>query len=197
VLRLGLPKGRLLQRGRGAVETLAPQIAIAPWFLRMPDIPALVAEDALDAGIVGEEWLVETAAPVRRIAPLGWYRVRICALGLPGLARLRRPVRVVSEYGAITHGYATSRWGSDFRQRTVRGSVEQFVPDIADVAVECVETGHSMRSRGLVVLDTLFDADVWLVTSPALTDAGCLDVLRRWAGRIAEGVQPHDDRTAA
>ncbi|MFI5937776.1 hypothetical protein [Actinoplanes sp. NPDC051494] len=202
MLRLGMPKGRLLSRSQAAVTTLStllPRTELWPRYLRMPDIPTLVAEGALDVGIAGDEWLTETVARVQRVAPLAWYRIRVCALGLPHPRRLRRPIRLVSEYGTIARDYATARWGDNFSLRTVRGSVEQYVPEIADIAVECVETGDSMRRVGLVVLDTLFDADVWLICSPhlAATDPALVGVLHTWGARITERGDTRADDTAA
>ena len=185
MLKVGLPKGRLLQRSHDAVAALRgvePDLSVGAWFLRMPDIPDLVAEGLLDVGIVGDEWLVETAADVLKVAPLCWYHVRVCALHHPGATPSAGPVRFVSEYRAITHEFATERCGENFIQRTVRGSVEHYLPDLADIAVECVETGESMRRRGLAELTTLFGADVWLICSSSTgSDSEIVATLRRWA----------------
>ncbi|MBJ7902216.1 ATP phosphoribosyltransferase [Streptomyces sp. DSM 110735] len=203
MLSVGLPKGRLLPRSEAAVAVFregagfhdgtsgggsAGEPLLDARFLRMPDLPGLVAEGLLDAGIAGEEWLVESGADVVRVAPLCWYHVRICALGRPDRAPDAdgtEPVRVVSEYARVARHFARARWGEGHTQRTVRGSVEHYLPDLADVAVECVETGESMRRRGLVVLETLFEADVWLICSRAAADEETLTRLRRWAEVIA------------
>ncbi|MFJ2786146.1 MULTISPECIES: hypothetical protein [unclassified Streptomyces] len=198
MLRTGLPKGRLLPRSEAAVvsyDETAPDVPAHHRFLRMPDIPDLVAEGLLDVGIAGEEWLVDSGADVVRVAPLGWYHVRICALRLPGGAPPAGPVRVVSEYPHIARDFARARWGEDHTVRTVRGSVEHYLPDLADVAVECVETGESMRRRGLVATETLFSADVWMVCSRETAhDDEVMDRLRLWAEAVA---LPAPGRSAA
>ncbi|MEU2134823.1 hypothetical protein [Streptomyces sp. NPDC018352] len=188
MLRAGLPKGRLLPRSKAAVAAFHDNTreSLHHRFLRMPDLPGLVAEGLLDVAIAGEEWLVDSGADVVRIAPLCWYHVRICALcradSVPP-AHTAAPVRVVSEYAHIAGDFARERWGDGFTQRTVRGSVEYYLPDLA---VECVETGESMRRRGLVAMETLFEADVWLICSrAAAADSGTLPLLKNWATVIA------------
>ncbi|SEE29476.1 ATP phosphoribosyltransferase [Streptomyces sp. 2131.1] len=200
MLRTGLPKGRLLPRSEAAVTAygeIAGDMPARHRFLRMPDIPDLVAEGLLDVGIAGEEWLVDSGADVVRVAPLCWYHVRICALHLPGSAPQDGPVRVVSEYPRIAHDFGRARWGEDFSLRTVRGSVEHYLPDLADVAVECVETGESMRRKGLVATETLFEADVWMVCSHGTArDGAVMDRLKRWAEAVALDRPPGHESVA-
>ncbi|WP_331759803.1 hypothetical protein [Streptomyces anulatus] len=190
MLKVAMPKGRLLPRSEAAVVTLAdsaPGVILYPRYLRMPDIPDLVAEGLVDVGVVGEEWLVESAADVVRVAPLCWYHVRICALCGPAGIPQGSKVRVVSEYRRIAGDFAAGRWGASSTQRIVRGSVEHYLPDLADVAIECVETGESMRRRGLVAVETLFEADVWLICSrETAKDTARVALLSRWADAIAE-----------
>ncbi|MFJ2443394.1 hypothetical protein ACIOWG_23725 [Streptomyces sp. NPDC087658] len=158
----------------------------------MPDIPDLVAEGLLDVGIAGEEWLVDSGADVVRVAPLCWYHVRICALRLPGVTPPAGPVRVVSEYPRIAGDFARARWGDGFTLRTVRGSVEHYLPDLADVAVECVETGESMRRKGLVATEALFSADVWMICSrDTARDDAVMDRLKSWAEAVALPAPDH------
>ncbi|MGH3867155.1 MAG: hypothetical protein ACRDQ4_13625 [Pseudonocardiaceae bacterium] len=152
----------------------------------MPDIADLVEEDLLNAAITSDEWLIESGTDVVKVAPLCWYHVRICAITKPQ-AHLAGPVRVVSEYPNIAAGFASAHWDNQFTQRTVHGAVEEYLPDLADVAVECVETGENVRRRGLVVMETLFEADVWLVCSQQVAqDTETVDRLRTWASAIAE-----------
>jgi len=188
-MRIGLPKGRLRDRGAAAMERwplVLPDVPAKPMSLRMQDIPDLVADGLLDVAVTSDEWLVESRADVVRVAPLCWYHVRICAIGRPS-PLLGDPVRVVSEYPNIARDYAEARWPGRFVQRTVRGATEEYLPDLADIAVECVETGQSIRRRGLVVLETLFEADVWLVCSAETARAAELvEDLRTWASHCAD-----------
>lgn len=193
-MKLGLPKGRLLDRSTVAADTAARLLAergdsaeLQTWTLRMQDIPELVGDGLLDAGITSEEWLRETGAEVTRVAPLCWYHAKICALVASGAAPTGELVRVVTEYPRIAAEFArTSQW-SRFTTRTVRGAVESYIPAFADVAIECVETGESMRRNGLVVLETLFAADVWLVCSTrAAADPSAFEFLSDLASRIAD-----------
>jgi ATP phosphoribosyltransferase len=184
-----MPKGRLLARGTIAMDLLAtstPGLDAESKFLRIQDIPGLVADGLLDAGVASDEWLADSEAQVVRVAPLCWYHAKICVISGRSPV-LGDPVRVVSEFANLARKYAQGRWPDRFVQRTVRGAVEEYLPELADIGIECVETGASIRRRGLRVLDTLFEADVWLVCSPAATESkDTVDALRAWAAQIAD-----------
>ncbi|MFF9018222.1 ATP phosphoribosyltransferase [Streptomyces sp. NPDC014870] len=160
-MRIGLPKGRLLHHSEEA-RAIAPADTDC-WLLRLQDIPGLVADGSLDAGITSEEWIRESRADVVRLAPLCWYHIRICAIGRPGHEVGAAP-RIVSEYPTLAGEYARSRH-PEATVRHVHGACEAYVPALADLAVDCVETGLSMRKRGLDIVEELFRGDVWLVCS--------------------------------
>ncbi|MDX3075924.1 ATP phosphoribosyltransferase [Streptomyces sp. MI02-7b] len=183
-MRIGLPKGRLLPHSEVA-RALAPTGSYS-WLLRLQDIPGLVADGSLDAGITSEEWIRESRADVVRLTPLCWYHVRICAIGRPGHPVGPRP-RIVSEYPSLAGEYAQWRH-SDATVRRVHGACEAYVPTLADLAVDCVETGLSMKKSGLDIVEELFRGDVWLVCSHETGG----DVRRRaellaWAAGIRHG----------
>jgi ATP phosphoribosyltransferase len=48
------------------------------------------------------------------------------------------------------------------------GTTEAYLPDIADVIVDCVETGATLAANGLVVVEELFDSTTWLVVHKGL-----------------------------
>ena len=160
-MRIGLPKGRLL-RNSEAAQNMAPSDTDS-WLLRLQDIPGLVADGSLNAGITAEEWIRESRADVVRIAPLCWYHVRICAIGRPEHPVGAAP-RIVSEYPSLAAEYA-ARQHPGATVRRAHGACEAYVPSLADLAVDCVETGRSMRERGLDIIEELFRSDVWLVCS--------------------------------
>ena len=184
-MRIGAPKGRLLARSQDALSVAPPEAST--WLLRLQDIPGLVANDVLDAGISSDEWIRETRSDVVRLAPLCWYHVRICTIASPTDRHQGRPVHIVSEYPSIAQDFANLRH-PDARVRKVHGATESYVPGLADLAVDCVETGDSLRRAGLVVDEELFRADVWVVASRrAVADPPTYAALTAWARDIGTG----------
>jgi ATP phosphoribosyltransferase len=182
-LRIGLPKGRFLHHAEAA-QAVAPADA-ETWLLRLQDIPCLVADGSLDAGITSEEWIQETRAEVVKLAPLCWSHVRICVISKPGHHVGLSP-RIVSEYPSLALEYATRRYtGATLRR--VHGACEAYVPTLADLCVDCVETGQSLRRNGLHILEELFRSDVWLVCSPETAHARRTAQLQVWATGIRHG----------
>jgi ATP phosphoribosyltransferase len=160
-MKIGLPKGRLMQYSRAAASATPHEAST--WFLRLQDIPALVADLSLDAGIASEEWIRESNVDVTRVAPLCWYHIRICAIGQRD-HNPDAPVRIVSEYQQLASIYAARRYkGANIRK--IYGASEVYIPVLADIAVDCVETGHSLRRLGLKVIEILFRGDVWVICS--------------------------------
>jgi ATP phosphoribosyltransferase len=183
-LKIGLPKGRLLRHSEAA-RAVAP-VGTSSWLLRLQDIPGLVADGSLDAGITSEEWIRESRSDVVRLTPLCWYHIRICAIGHP-----EHPVgpapRIVSEYPSLAAEYTTWRH-PDATVRHVHGACEAYVPTLADLALDCVETGLSMKKRGLGIVEELFRGDVWLVCShETAADHRRRAELLAWAGGIRHG----------
>ena len=53
----------------------------------------------------------------------------------------------------------------------VHGSTEAYAPGLADLVVDCVETGQTAREHGLEELFTLLDSRLRLVARPDLPEA--------------------------
>jgi ATP phosphoribosyltransferase len=160
-MKIGVPKGRLMHYSQAACS-VSPRGA-GTWILRIQDIPGLVADSSLDAGIASEEWIRESNAEVVRIAPVCWYHIRICVVGQRESIS-NGQVRIVSEYPNLASAYAMRMYQSA-KIRHVHGACEEYIPILADVAVECVETGRSLRRYDLEVFEVLFRSDVWLISS--------------------------------
>jgi ATP phosphoribosyltransferase len=179
-VRIGLPKGRGLDYTRRACafidielrpglsryETRWGRHRIVLHILKFSDIAGLIAMGALDLGVTGEEWLLETgmleraAAAVPSSAGLDIANVRLGYVSVYlGRLCLLSPVdsTKASELGVIASPYArlARRLTADLCPRprilAVRGTSESLVPDLADAAIDVVETGRTARLHGLRV----------------------------------------------
>lgn len=163
---------------------------VAVKVIRPQDMPAQVALGNFDLAITGQDWLTEhlmafPSSPVKEIMKLGVGKVRIVAAGLTSPesrvqsreSRLqtsdfrlqtqdsRLNIRVASEYINIAESYARERHLSPYRVIPTWGASESFLPEDADLLIENIETGKTLREHGLVVLDVLFESQACLIGS--------------------------------
>ncbi len=180
-LRVGMPKGRLEPYARqvlAALEAPCRQGKALRFFsgkydaefhlLKIRDIPALVGAGLIDVGIASDEWILESGARVSRVHDLGWCQAELCVLsprasegGAVGLAS--RPLRVVTEFENLARRFLNGK-GVDYEIVKVHGSCEALAPGVADVAIDLVETGETMRQNGLKIEEKLHQCSVHLIS---------------------------------
>lgn len=193
-IRLGIPKGSLQ-------EATLELFARAGWRITLnsrsyfpgiddPEIECLmvraqemaryVETGALDAGITGRDWVVETSADVAELAELVYSKQRLSpvrwVLAVPENSPMREvrdlEGKVVStEVVRITEKYL-ARHGVKARVEFSWGATEVKVPHLADAIVEVTETGSSLRANRLRILDTVMQsATVFVMNRKAAGDA--------------------------
>ena len=125
-------------------------------------VPQLVALGEFDLGFCGLDLVrdSEYRDDLLTVLDLGLNPVRIIVAAHVSQADLltnrpHRPVRIASEYARLT-----AEWAMDRRLPHVpymtHGSTEGFAPLHADLILDCVETGDTLRANGLVILEELF-----------------------------------------
>ena len=180
--RLALPsKGRLhapaleLARAAGVevdVNGRALHAHCSRWdievlFARADDIPAWTADGAVDAAVAGRDQIVEAAAEVDELVPLGFGR---CALEVAVPA-----AGAIAEVGALDGGRVATAHprtaaaffaaeGLAVETLPIRGSVE-LAPrlDAADGIVDLVSSGDTLRQNGLRSIATVLESEATLV----------------------------------
>jgi ATP phosphoribosyltransferase len=180
--RLALPsKGRLhapaleLARAAGVevdVNGRALHAHCSRWdievlFARADDIPAWTADGAVDAAVAGRDQIVEAAAEVDELVPLGFGR---CALEVAVPA-----AGAIAEIGALDGGRVATAHprtaaaffaaeGLAVETVPIRGSVE-LAPrlDAADGIVDLVSSGDTLRQNGLRSIATVLESEATLV----------------------------------
>ena len=147
--------------------------------VRAQEMARYVETGALDAGITGHDWVVETGSDVEELAELVYAKQRLSrvrwVLAVQEDSAIRQPrdlqgkviateiVRITSEY-LKKHG-VTGR--VDFSW----GATEVKVPQLADAIVEVTETGSSLRANRLRIVDTVLEsATVFIMNRAAATD---------------------------
>ncbi len=192
-LRLGLPKGSLQEATLRLFDRAGWRISLnsrsyhagsddpelSCLVVRAQEMARYVASGALDAGLTGRDWVVETGADVREVVELayakqGLGRVR-WVLAVPEdsaihSARDLEGKTIATEAVRITERYL-ERHGVRARVEFSWGATEVKVPQLADAIVEVTETGASLRAHRLREVETVMEsATVFIASHEAWAD---------------------------
>jgi len=179
-LKLGIPKGSLQDatidlfaragwRISLSARSYVPSIddpEIECLMVRAQEMARYVETGALDAGITGHDWVVETEANVDELAELVYAKQRLArvrwVLAVPEDSAIRQPSDlsgkiIATEVVKTTEKYLT-RHGVKARVEFSWGATEVKVPRLADAIVEVTETGASLRANRLRIVDTVLES---------------------------------------
>lgn len=186
-LVVALPKGRLLEEAlvylaragfglsdedngrRLLVPSVAPHVS---YVLAKPaDVPVYVEYGAADLGIVGLDVLRETQRDVLEPLPLPIGYCRLVVAGPAGRAnrplRLEPQPRVATKFPRLTEDFFRRR-GVSAEIIALSGSVELApLVNLADLIVDLVQTGNTLRANGLVELRTILESQGVLIANRA------------------------------
>ncbi len=194
VLKLGLPKGslqdatlQLLARAGWRVtvnsRSYFPNIddpEVTCMLVRAQEMARYVETGALDAGITGRDWVLETGAEVQEMAELLYAKQSLApvrwVLAVPdndpaqSASDLQGKV-IATEVVNLTKKYL-ARHGVEARVEFSWGATEVKVPQLADAIVEITETGSSLRANRLRIIDTVLESrTVFIANTDAVKDA--------------------------
>ncbi|MCP5195566.1 MAG: ATP phosphoribosyltransferase [Gammaproteobacteria bacterium] len=192
-LKLGIPKGSLESatialfgqagwtispHSRNYFPSINdPEISCA--LVRSQEMAPYVASGALDAGLTGLDWMMETEADVVEIAelsyskssdqPARWVLIVRSDSSINSIEDLAGK-RIATELVGFTRRYLA--------ERDIRASVEfswgateaKVVEGLVDAAVEITETGSTIRAHGLRIVCDLLHTTTRLITSHTALD---------------------------
>jgi ATP phosphoribosyltransferase len=134
------------------------------------DTPVYVEMGIADCGIVGRDVILESDPDVYRLFSLKASECSLCVAGKQGFDfRSQKSLKVASKYVQCSHHFF-DRIGIAHQTIKLNGSVE-LAPllGMADVIVDIVETGGTLRAHGLAVLETICAiSPVFIVNKAAL-----------------------------
>jgi len=156
------------------------------------DGPIYVEYGAADLGTVGQDVLREGGRDLYEPLGLGFGRCRLVLAG-PAEARdrnlrLETGVRIASKYPRLSREYLQQR-GLSAEIIPLSGSVE-LAPAVglADLLIDLVDTGRTLRENGLVVLATIMESQATLVVNRAshrLRHVAMREIIARLAAEVA------------
>lgn len=137
-------------------------------FVKGVDVPTYVEKGAADLGIVGKDNILESQAEIYEVLDLKFGKCKFAVAGKPGqLLDTMQPLTIATKYPTIARNYF-SRKGKSIDIVKLNGSVE-LAPliGLADVIVDIVETGTTLRENGLVILEEVESISTRLIVNKA------------------------------
>jgi ATP phosphoribosyltransferase len=188
MIRIALPnKGRLAEGARELLERAglefdmtserALQASLGDDFLalfvRARDIPEFVADGAADMGITGRDLIAEAARDVDEVLDLGFGRCRIVVAAkdegdIDALERVPAGARVATVFTRVAAEFFEQA-GKSVRLVPVSGAAE-IAPHlgVADVIVDLVSTGSTLKTNGLKEIATVLESTAVLIARRGL-----------------------------
>jgi ATP phosphoribosyltransferase len=186
-LKLGLPKGSLQDatialfaragwniyaNGRSYFPSI-DDADIECMLVRAQEMARYVEHGALDAGLTGNDWVLENQSNVERVTSLTYSKqsrtpVR-WVLAVPEDSPFQKPEDLAGKTIATELVEFTRRY---FAERKIPvtvefswGATEVKPPMLADAIVEVTETGSSLRANRLRIIETLMESETQLIAN--------------------------------
>ena len=186
-LRLGLPKGSLQEATLALLARAGLQVYVNPrsyfattndpeiecMLIRAQEMARYVEHGALDAGMTGYDWVMESGLEVVTVADLIYAKqsrgkVR-WVLAVPEDSPVKRPedlkgATIATELVAVTSRYFAQR-DIDVKVEFSWGATEVKPPTLADAIVEVTETGSSLKANRLRIIETVLESNTQIIAN--------------------------------
>ena len=194
-LRLGIPKGSLQEATLALLARAGLQVYVSPrsyfastndpaiecMLIRAQEMARYVDHGALDTGITGLDWVMESGLDLVTVADLIYAKqsrgkVR-WVLAVPEDSPAKRPedlrgATIATELVSVTSRYFLQR-GIDVKVEFSWGATEVKPPTLADAIVEVTETGSSLKANRLRIIETVLESNTQIIANRnAWKDAG-------------------------
>jgi len=188
-LKLGIPKGslqdatialfecagwRIAASGRSYFPTI-DDVEIECMLVRAQEMARYVEKGALDAGLTGNDWVLENQTDVEYVTSLTYSKVSRqkvkWVLCVPEDSPFQKPEDlagkvIATELVEFTKRYFASK-NIPVKVEFSWGATEVKPPTLADAIVEVTETGSSLRANRLRIIETLMESETQLIANKA------------------------------
>jgi ATP phosphoribosyltransferase len=186
-LKLGIPKGslqdatialferagwRIFANGRSYFPSI-DDVEIECMLVRAQEMARYVEHGALDAGLTGNDWVLENESDVERVTSLTYSKVSRgtvkWVLAVPEDSPFQKPEDLAGKIIATELVEFTKRY---FAAKNIPvkvefswGATEVKPPLLADAIVDVTETGSSLKANRLRVIDVLMESETQLIAN--------------------------------
>ena len=186
-LKLGIPKGSLQDATIALFERAGWKIypsgrsyfpsindpEIECMLVRAQEMARYVQHGALDAGLTGNDWVLENESDVEYVTSLTYSKVSRqkvkWVLCVPNDSPFQKPEDLAGKTIATELVEFTKRY---FAAKKIPvkvefswGATEVKPPTLADAIVEVTETGSSLRANNLRIIETLMESETQLIAN--------------------------------
>jgi ATP phosphoribosyltransferase len=186
-IRLGIPKGSLQDATLALFASAGLQIHVSSrsyfastgdpeiecMLIRAQEMARYVEHGALDAGLTGLDWVIESGLEVVTVADLIYAKqsrgkVR-WVLAAPENSSFQSAKDfqgkiIATELVNVTRNYFRKH-GVEVQVEFSWGATEAKPPMLADAIVEVTETGSSLRANHLRILDTVLESNTQIIAN--------------------------------
>ncbi|MFT5692405.1 MAG: ATP phosphoribosyltransferase [Oceanicoccus sp.] len=136
--------------------------------IRGSDVPTYVKHGAADMGVSGKDMLLEVGgADLYEPLDLNISKCRLMTAGLVGKKMPQGRVRIASKFVNIAKQYCAER-GMQADVIKLYGAMELApLMDLADLIVDIVDTGNTLRANGMEPIDLIANVSSRLVVNRA------------------------------
>ncbi len=136
--------------------------------IRSADVPTYVQYGAADLGVTGKDVLAEHGGSgIYERVDLKLAPCRMMTAGVEGRALPRRRLRVATKYPRITERFFHEQ-GRQVELIKLYGSMELApMVGLADLIVDLVDTGNTLKANGLAPLEHIMDVSSRLIINRA------------------------------
>lgn len=186
-LRLGIPKGSLQDATLQLLARAGLQVFVSPrsyfaatndpnvecMLIRAQEMARYVEHGALDAGLTGLDWVMESGLDVVAVADLIYAKqsrgkVR-WVLAVPDESPAQIPEDLEGATIATELVSVTTRYFADRRIKVKVefswGATEVKPPTLADAIVEVTETGSSLKANRLRIIETVLESNTQIIAN--------------------------------
>ena len=186
-ITFALAKGRLAKKAMALLEEIGitceemkdektrklifvnEELKLKFFLAKASDVPTYVEYGAADIGIVGKDTILEEDRKLYEVLDLGFGKCRMCVCG-PESARERLEhhelIRVATKYPNIAKDYFYNQKYQTVEIIKLNGSIELApIVGLAEVIVDIVETGSTLRENGLMVLEEVCSLSARMVVN--------------------------------
>ena len=186
-LTIALAKGRLAQKAMELFEAIGisceemkdkdsrkliftnEELGMRFFLAKASDVPTYVEYGAADIGIVGKDTLLEEGRKLYEVMDLGIGRCRMCVCGPASAKEMLKHhqlIRVATKYPRIAKDYFYNQKYQTVEIIKLSGSIELApIVGLAEVIVDIVETGSTLRENGLEVLEEVCSLSARMVVN--------------------------------
>ncbi len=187
-LKLGLPKGSLQDATVALFEKAGFKVSISsrsyfpkiddveidPVLLRAQEMSRYVADETLDCGITGNDWIVENGSNVERLSELQYAKATTnkvrWVLAVPEASKIKsvkdlQGKKIATEVVNVTKQYLSKHKVKADVEFSWGATEAKVSTGLVDAIVELTETGSSLRANKLRIVDTLCESTTQFIAN--------------------------------